>query len=180
MALEIAGVTAGHDRAIAELRGGERAWARTPLAARRELLLELAAAAAREATNWVETAARIKELDPASPLVGEEWISGPYALLSSVSALAETLLALSSGESPLAGTRPRTAPGAGPRSRCSRTGSSTGCCFPATGLRSGRAPGVSRDDVRATAGLAQRLPSAPAASRSSSARATSRRSRRWT
>jgi hypothetical protein len=47
--------------------------------------------------------ARVKRLDPAPPLFGGEWISGPYALLSSVSALAETMGALASGNDPLAG-----------------------------------------------------------------------------
>ena len=95
--------TTALDRAIGELRDGERTWARTPLATRRDLLRELGDAAWREADSWVQTAARIKGLDPASPLVGEEWLSGPYALLSSASALAETMGALASGHDPLAG-----------------------------------------------------------------------------
>ena len=32
------------------------------------------------AQDWVRSAADIKELDPSSPLVGEEWMTGPYAV----------------------------------------------------------------------------------------------------
>jgi acyl-CoA reductase-like NAD-dependent aldehyde dehydrogenase len=77
------------DRVIGELRNGEQAWARTPLAGRHDLLLELSETARREAGSWVEVAAHVKGLDRASALIGEEWLGGPYALWSSVSALAE-------------------------------------------------------------------------------------------
>ena len=152
------GATDTLDRAIGELRDGERAWARTPLAARRDLLLELGEAASREAERWVEEACRVKGLDPASPLVGEEWISGPYALLSSVSALAGTLGALASGADPLAGYGIGTAPGGrttvevlphGMFDRLLLTGYSASVWMQ---------PGVSAERVRATAGLGQRAP----------------------
>ena len=142
MALEIAGATAGHDRAIAELRGGERAWARTPLARPPRTAPRARRGGLARGHEWVEIAARIKRLDPASPLVGEEWISGPYALLVvRVRAGRDAARALVRRE-PARGVRDRHGAGRrGPRSRCSRTGSSTACSSPATGPRSGRAPG---------------------------------------
>ncbi|WP_225730378.1 MULTISPECIES: aldehyde dehydrogenase family protein [unclassified Nocardia] len=99
------------DAALAELAAGEKVWAATPLARRRELLDQLHARTARYAPEWVATASAIKHLDADSPLVGEEWMSGPLALLQGASALAATLAALESGHSPLEGLHLGTAPG---------------------------------------------------------------------
>lgn len=153
-----AGNTTALDRAIGELRDGERAWARTPLAVRRELLLELGDAAWREADSWVQIAARIKGLDPASPLIGEEWLSGPYALLSSVSALAETVGVLASGNDPLAGYAIGAAPGERTTIEVLPHGIYDRLLL--TGYRASvwMRPGVSVEQTRATAGLAQRAP----------------------
>ena len=160
MALDIdtTGAIETLDRAVGELREGERAWARTPLAARRELLLELGEAASREAGRWVEEACRVKGLEASSPLVGEEWITGPWALLSSVGALAGTLDALASGTSPAAGYKTGTAPGGRTTvevlphnvfDRLLLTGYSASVWMQ---------PGISREQVRETAGLGQRAP----------------------
>ena len=150
--------TTALDRAIGELRDGERTWAHTPLAIRRDLLCELVDAAWREADSWVQTAARIKGLDPASPLVGEEWLSGPYALLSSASALAETMGALASGHDPLAGYTIGGAPGERTTIEVLPHGIYDRLLL--TGYRASvwMRPGVSAEQARATAGLAQRAP----------------------
>lgn len=146
------------DRSIGELRSGERAWARTPLAARRQLLLELGEAAAREAGRWVEEACRIKGLDPASPLVGEEWISGPYALLSSLSALGETLDSLGAGAGPLAGYRMGKAPGGRVTVEVLPHRMFDRLLLPGYSASVWMQPGIGREQARATAGLAQRAP----------------------
>jgi len=99
------------EAAINRLRDGEVAWSRTPLAERRRLLLETGAAATTHAEEWVAAAVAIKQLPPRSPLVGEEWISGPYATAIYTQALAETLDALDNGRDPLARYRTRTVPG---------------------------------------------------------------------
>ncbi|RMI30137.1 aldehyde dehydrogenase family protein [Nocardia stercoris] len=96
---------------VAALRDGERAWARTDLAGRRALLEQLHANVGAHATEWVEIAARIKGLPADSPLLGEEWSSGPYPLLTTLAALAETARALEAGRSPVDGYPIRTAPG---------------------------------------------------------------------
>jgi hypothetical protein len=162
MALDIAttGGTAALDRAVGELQGGERAWARTPLARRRELLLELAEIAAREATTWVESAARIKGLDATSPLVGEEWIAGPYALLSSAHALAETLRTLASGSDALAGYSFGTAPGGRTAIEVLPHGLFDRLLLPGYHASVWMRPGVGAEQIRMTAGLAQRTPEA--------------------
>jgi aldehyde dehydrogenase (NAD(P)+) len=146
------------DRAISELRGGERAWGRTPLAGRRQLLLELGEAASLEAGRWVEQACRIKGLDPSSPLVGEEWITGPYALLSSVSALAGTLGALASGTSPLAGYRIGAEPAGRTTVEVMPHGMFDRLLLPGYSASVWMQPGITPGQVQATAGLAQRAP----------------------
>jgi aldehyde dehydrogenase (NAD(P)+) len=91
----------GLDDAIAQLRAGEERWGTFGLADRRNLLAELGRAVDAHAEEWVTVATRIKDLDPGSPLVGEEWISGPYALLTGIGALAASLAALDEGRRPL-------------------------------------------------------------------------------
>ncbi|BDU04450.1 aldehyde dehydrogenase family protein [Nocardia cyriacigeorgica] len=89
------------DTALSELAEGERRWAALPLSGRRELLDRMRELTRRHAEDWVEAAVRIKGLDASSPLVGEEWISGPYVLAASLGALSETLGVLEQGKSPL-------------------------------------------------------------------------------
>ncbi|AUY49503.1 aldehyde dehydrogenase family protein [Streptomyces sp. CB01881] len=99
------------DALLAELADGERRWAATPLTGRVTLLGRVHAAVAAEAQAWVRTASRIKLLADDSPLTGEEWMSGPYALLTSLDALARSLRAVAAGRSPLDGARFGRAPG---------------------------------------------------------------------
>ncbi|MEV0107116.1 aldehyde dehydrogenase family protein [Nocardia sp. NPDC050799] len=90
------------DTALAELAAGEQKWSRLPLAGRRALLDRMRTLTGRHAREWVEAAVRIKGLDPASPLVGEEWLSGPYVFATSLTAVSRTLESLERGVSPLA------------------------------------------------------------------------------
>lgn len=90
------------DAAMADLAEGELAWARLPLAGRRALLDRTLELTRGHAGEWVETAAAIKGLAPGSPLLGEEWMSGPYALASALRVLSHTLAELEQGRSPLA------------------------------------------------------------------------------
>ncbi|MGW4328443.1 aldehyde dehydrogenase family protein [Nocardia sp. NPDC004573] len=99
------------DNALADLTAGEKTWAATSLRRRRELLDEIHARTGRFAEDWVRAACVVKDLDAHSPLVGEEWMSGPLALLQATDALSVTLDALESGRSPLTGVTLREAPG---------------------------------------------------------------------
>jgi acyl-CoA reductase-like NAD-dependent aldehyde dehydrogenase len=98
------------DEPIAELGEGAAAWAATSLAKRAELLAAVHASIATQARRWALTARDIKGLDADSPLVGEEWSTGPYATLLAVGSLAATVAGLAAGRSPLADTRFGTAP----------------------------------------------------------------------
>lgn len=99
------------DAALAELSAGERVWAATPLRKRRELLDDIHTRTGRFAGDWVRAAQTIKGLAADSPLVGEEWMSGPLTLLQATAALSATLAALEQGRSPLDGVTLQTAPG---------------------------------------------------------------------
>ncbi|MEU2654528.1 aldehyde dehydrogenase family protein [Streptomyces sp. NPDC007325] len=146
------------DTLVERLSTGERAWARTNLSERRELLLAVAAATAAAADEWVRTAAEIKQLHPASPLVGEEWMSGPYAVLTYVQALQETLRRLAEGVDILAGTRITPAPGG--RLAVQVLPYDTYDKLLMNGFRAEvwTTPGVTAERLRAAAGLAQRTP----------------------
>ncbi|WP_405159632.1 aldehyde dehydrogenase family protein [Nocardia sp. NBC_01499] len=99
------------DDALVELTEGEKVWSRTPLRRRRELLDDIHARTGRFADDWVRAARTIKGLDADSPLVGEEWMSGPLAMLQATAALSATLAALEDGRSPLDGVAVKAAPG---------------------------------------------------------------------
>ncbi|GGK55360.1 putative aldehyde dehydrogenase [Nocardia camponoti] len=75
------------------------------------MLDEVHALTAANAEAWVAAALVIKQLAADSPLVGEEWLSGPATLLSATAALSETLSALEQGKSPLDGVALDSAPG---------------------------------------------------------------------
>ncbi|WP_327151285.1 aldehyde dehydrogenase family protein [Nocardia sp. NBC_01329] len=99
------------DTALADLTEGERRWSRLPLSGRRALLERMRALTGRYAQEWVDAAVRVKGLDPASPLVGEEWLSGPYVFATNLTAVSRTLESLERGVGPLANARFGTAGG---------------------------------------------------------------------
>jgi aldehyde dehydrogenase (NAD(P)+) len=89
------------DTALSDLAAGEKKWAALPLRDRRELLDQVRALTLRHSAEWVDAAAEIKGLDSSSQLVGEEWISGPYAVAAGLRVLSGTLQSLEHGKSPL-------------------------------------------------------------------------------
>ena len=146
------------DEITERLARGEQAWAETSLSQRRELLGRLKQLTAVNASEWVQAAARIKQLPAASPLIGEEWISGPWAVLGYANALARTLERLDRGADVLAGFRTRTTASGQlaikvlPHSVYDRlllNGFSAEVWMP---------PGMTEASVRATAGLGERNP----------------------
>jgi aldehyde dehydrogenase (NAD(P)+) len=108
-----AGLGAGPsiEETVTALKQGEAAWAALSLPGRRELLERLRDLTIEHADEWVQVAARIKRLPSTSPLVGEEWISGPYPVVSTTGALAASLAALEQGRSPVDGFHISRAPG---------------------------------------------------------------------
>ncbi|MCT7352808.1 aldehyde dehydrogenase family protein [Streptomyces sp. 15-116A] len=150
------------DRAVDDLVRGEAAWAACDRARRRELLEQMHAATAEAAEAWVRAAVAYKRLPSDSPLIGEEWITGPYPVLSSLGALAASITALEEGRSPVDGFSFGRAPGGRvtvrvlPHSIWDRlllNGFSAEVWMP---------PGITKEAVRQRAGLAQLHPAATA------------------
>src|SRR4051812_1465436 len=143
---------------VDRLTVGEATWASTTLPERIRLLGELQAAVNDNAEQWVEIARGIKQLPADSPLVGEEWISGPWAVLGYVPALVETLSRLEAGTDVLAGYDVATAPG--DRLAIEVLPHHVFDRLLLSGFRAEvwMPPGVTADQVRAGAGLGQRTP----------------------
>jgi aldehyde dehydrogenase (NAD(P)+) len=85
------------DAALAELEAHETEWARLPIPGKIELLEGLKERIAFAAERWVEAASVAKGLPAGSPLRGEEWVAGPWALLYYIDPLRETLEHASNG-----------------------------------------------------------------------------------
>lgn len=146
------------DAAITDLHVGARTWAALTLAQRVTLLRAVRTSVTAAAEDWATTAAASKGLDARHPLRGEEWLSGPYSVLGALDASIETLSRLARGANPLDGITVDRAPGGRTRVHA----------FPLTGvdsfLLSGYTgevwlePGVTPNQARARAGLAQRTP----------------------
>ena len=103
--------TAALDADVAALRAAAGEWAATPLAGKRRLLEAVRAATAAVADEWVRVCCQGKGIPAGTPASGEEWMSGPYALLSSVAALIRLLKKLEAGADPLERLRARTLAG---------------------------------------------------------------------
>jgi aldehyde dehydrogenase (NAD(P)+) len=148
------------DATVARLAGNESSWAALSVADRARLVDRLHAAVADAATAWAQTASRIKRLDADSRYVGEEWISGPYAVLASLAVLGGSLRAISAGKSPLAGRKFGRAPGN--RISVSVLPGTVQEAILFNGFRSEvwMPPGVSEASAKARAGLGELTPTA--------------------
>ena len=82
------------ESALVDLAGAKDDWAQTPDAARIAVLREIRDHVMQVAEGWVDTAGRHKGLPAGSHYLGEEWTSGPYALLTACDALIRTLSAM--------------------------------------------------------------------------------------
>ncbi|MGD1065664.1 MAG: aldehyde dehydrogenase family protein [Vulcanimicrobiaceae bacterium] len=86
-----AAVTVGElDREVATVREHAERWARLGFAGKIRHLRALRVRTIENATAWADLAAQAKGV-AGTPLAGEEWFSGPYALLTALDALATTL-----------------------------------------------------------------------------------------
>jgi aldehyde dehydrogenase (NAD(P)+) len=104
-------VEATVDRALAPLATHKDEWARLGVDRKLRYLEAIRGAVAAHADEWVRLSLAGKQIPARSPLAGEEWISGPYAVLVAINALAKTLRAVAAGGDLLAGTRIRTRAG---------------------------------------------------------------------
>jgi aldehyde dehydrogenase (NAD(P)+) len=89
------------DRDLETLAASKTAWARLTLERKLAMLQTLRRNVYRLAPEWVAASARAKGLLPESPLAGEEWISGPWAVLYALTRYIRTLTDISRRGSPL-------------------------------------------------------------------------------
>ena len=82
------------NRLLERLDETKHEWAQTTAEQRVELLHAVRDAVMPVADDWVSTASRKKQIPQGSPLEGEEWLSGPYALLSACNNFIATLGAM--------------------------------------------------------------------------------------
>src|SRR5205814_1432759 len=83
-----------HDALESDLRvldGHKHTWLKLPLEKKIALLQQVKAETAKVAERWVEAALGPKQIPPGSPLAGEEWTSGPWALIYGLNQYIKTL-----------------------------------------------------------------------------------------
>lgn len=141
------------DGLIQELAQGSRRWTESTLSSRAALLKTTQAAIVANAGAWVDAAVAIKGLDPSSPLVGEEWISGPYAAISAAGTLARSVADLAEGISPLADATLGTAPGDRVTIRVLPRNAQERVLFNGFSAWVWMAPGRAAAEIRSAAGL---------------------------
>ncbi len=99
------------DRALDELSSKKDEWAGLSVARKLTHLATMRRAISARAEQWVGVSLAGKRIPDGSPLAGEEWISGPYAVLMLINALTKSLQAVKDGTDVLADTRIRTRAG---------------------------------------------------------------------
>lgn len=97
------------DRDLQTLDASKDAWARLPIERKIALLQGLKRSIHALAPEWAQRAAQAKGLRAGSPLAGEEWISGPWAVLYALNRYLRTLAGIAArGRSPV--PKPRVRP----------------------------------------------------------------------
>ena len=82
------------DRAIARLKERKDAWVTLPLAKKIDYLRQMQRRTEAVADRWVAAAVQAKGIPADSPVAGEEWVSGPWALLYGLTCYIDTLEAI--------------------------------------------------------------------------------------
>jgi len=88
------------DQIVTRLAEHKDLWATLPIAQKVSYLEELRGRVDEVAERWVDAAVRAKRIPVDSPLVGEEWMSGPWALQKGLAVLVRSLEAVAKGENP--------------------------------------------------------------------------------
>ena len=99
------------DEELSTLADGALLWAVLTVSQRARLLERLHATVAASAERWAAVAAESKGLDADSPLRGEEWLLGPWTVLTAIETYRDTLEKIAVHRSPLQGVRLDEAPG---------------------------------------------------------------------
>jgi aldehyde dehydrogenase (NAD(P)+) len=91
------------EQTLADLTAAKQRWAALSIHDKVGYLQRLRPLVRDISAEWVDEAVGAKAIPSGSPLAGEEWISGPYAVLSWMTAAIETLEAVARGANPLKG-----------------------------------------------------------------------------
>ena len=83
--------TSSLDEALAVLQARKDEWARLPIPRKIALLVAARTNLQKAAQRWVDAAVQAKRIDPASPWVGEEWVTGPWAFAAGIDGYMATL-----------------------------------------------------------------------------------------
>jgi aldehyde dehydrogenase (NAD(P)+) len=102
--------TARIDAEIERLQENKKVWARLPIPDKIDYLAKIRDRTAEVARPWVDAAVKVKGVPMDSPIAGEEWTSGPFAVLSLVNELEVSLRRLAAGVPLLEGYDRRTTP----------------------------------------------------------------------
>jgi aldehyde dehydrogenase (NAD(P)+) len=143
------------DEIIATLAGNEKSFAAMSVADRADLLGRVHTSVADAAEEWVDAASGIKGLDADPRYVGEEWLSGPYAVLAAVAMLRQALTAISAGRSPLATKKFGRAPGNRVTVHVLPSTAQESILFNGFRTEVWMPPGVSEATAKASAGLGE-------------------------
>jgi aldehyde dehydrogenase (NAD(P)+) len=95
------------DAELARLQAHKQTWARLELNHKIRFLQQLVKDTSLCAEAWVNAACVAKGIPVGSPLAGEEWTSGPWALMSGANGYIKTLKALVAGQKPTGQVRKR-------------------------------------------------------------------------
>lgn len=92
--------TAQLDKQLQRLQGCKDKWVKLPIPKKIEYLEQIRENTERLGHAWVEASVKGKQIDPNSPWVGEEWISGVWAFIEGSNGITKTLRAIEKGEKP--------------------------------------------------------------------------------
>ena len=90
----------GLDKVIDILYANKDNWAKLSLSKKIPLFQSLTSKTIEVAKDWADAAVQAKSIPKDSPLSGEEWTSGPWALIYGIESMVETLKALDKGKNP--------------------------------------------------------------------------------
>ena len=88
------------DKLINILNTNKDNWVNLPISEKIPLFKSLSSKTSSVAKDWVDAAVKAKSINVNSPLSGEEWTSGPWALIYGAESMVGTLTALDNGKNP--------------------------------------------------------------------------------
>ena len=88
------------DKAINILNTNKDNWVNLPISEKIPLFKSLSSKTSSVAKDWVDASVKAKSINVDSPLSGEEWTSGPWALIYGAESMVGTLTALDKGKNP--------------------------------------------------------------------------------